>query len=61
MICTVVGRGDGNISNLKITNRSPEFFELHLDIEVKNAGQLTDIVAALRVDPVVNSVERLRG
>ena len=61
MICTVVGRDDGNISNLKITNRSPEFFELHLDIEVKNAGQLTDIVAALRVDPVVNSVERLRG
>ena len=61
MICTVVGRDDGNISNLKITSRSPEFFELHLDIEVKNVRQLTNIVASLRVDPVVNSVERLRG
>ena len=60
-ICTVIGRGDGNISNLKITSRSLEFFELHLDIEVKDASQLTDIIATLRVDPIVISVERLRG
>lgn len=60
-ICTVIGRDSGNISNLKITSRSPDFFELHLDIEVKDAQQLTDIVAALRADPVVNSVERIRG
>lgn len=60
-ICTIVGHGEGNISNLKITSRSPEFFELHVDIEVKNTRQLTYIIAALRADAVVNSVERLRG
>ena len=60
-ICTMIGRGNGNISNLKITSRSPDFFELHVDIEVKDARQLTDIVAALRTDPVVISAERIRG
>ena len=60
-ICTIVGHGEGNISNLKITSRSSEFFELHVDIEVRNTRQLTYIIAALRADAVVNSVERLRG
>ncbi len=60
VVCTVVGRDGGNISNLKITDRSPEFFDMLIDIEVGDIKQLTDIVAALRATSVINSVERAR-
>ncbi len=60
-LSTVIGKNGGNINNLKITNRNPDFFELMIDIEVKDAKHLTNIVAALRAMPVINSVERSRG
>ena len=51
----------GNISNLKITNRSTDFFEILVDIEVADVKHLSTIIAALRATPVINSVERARG
>ena len=60
-ISTVIGRDGGNITNLKIVHRSVDFFEILIDIEVMDLGQLTDIMAALRATRVVNSVERARG
>lgn len=60
-LTTVIGRGGGNITNLKITNRSLDFFEILVDIEVQNLRHLTNIIAALRATPVINSVERARG
>jgi guanosine-3',5'-bis(diphosphate) 3'-pyrophosphohydrolase len=60
-LSTVIGRNQGNISNLKITNRSVDFFEMLIDIEVRDAKHLTDIIAALRASSFVNSVERARG
>jgi GTP diphosphokinase / guanosine-3',5'-bis(diphosphate) 3'-diphosphatase len=60
-LTTVIGKQGGNISNLKITNRSPDFFEIMIDIEVGDVKHLTTIIAALRANPVINSVERARG
>ncbi len=60
-LTTVIGKQGGNISNLKITNRSSDFFEIMLDIEVADVKHLTTIIAALRANPVINSVERARG
>jgi GTP pyrophosphokinase len=60
-LTTVIGKQGGNISNLKITNRSSDFFEIMIDIEVADVRHLTTIVAALRATPVINSVERARG
>jgi GTP diphosphokinase / guanosine-3',5'-bis(diphosphate) 3'-diphosphatase len=60
-LTTVIGKQGGNINNLKITNRSSDFFEIMLDIEVVDVKHLTTIVAALRANPVINSVERARG
>jgi GTP diphosphokinase / guanosine-3',5'-bis(diphosphate) 3'-diphosphatase len=60
VLSTVVGREGGNISNLKIVNRSTDFFEMLIDIEVGDVKQLTDIIAALRATSVINSVERAR-
>jgi guanosine-3',5'-bis(diphosphate) 3'-pyrophosphohydrolase len=60
-LSTVIGKNMGNILNLKITNRSPEFFEMMIDVEVKDVKHLTNIIAALRATPAINSVERARG
>ena len=57
----IIGRNGGNISNLKITHRSTDFFEMSIDVEVRDLKHLTNIIAALRAAPVVNSVERARG
>ena len=54
----VVARSDGNISNLKITHRSLDFFEIIVDVEVSNVKHLTHIIAALRADPAIYKVER---
>ena len=60
-LTTMIGNHLGNINNLRFTNRTPDFFEMVLDIEVTDAGHLTDIIAALRSTPSVTSVERARS
>jgi GTP pyrophosphokinase len=60
-LTTVIGKNDGNITNLRITNRSQDFFELLVDIEVQDVKHLLNLIAALRATPVINSVERARG
>jgi guanosine-3',5'-bis(diphosphate) 3'-pyrophosphohydrolase len=58
---TVIAKNLGNINNLKITNRSEDFFEMVLDIEVQDSRHLNDIIAALRATPEITSVNRARG
>jgi GTP pyrophosphokinase len=60
-LSTIIGKAEGNISNLKITNRSTDFFEMLVDVEVRDVRHLTEIMAALRAAPSINSVERARG
>ena len=57
----LIARNDGNISNLKVTGRSPDFFDLMIDVQVRDVRHLTNIIAALRASTVINSVERARG
>ena len=60
-ISNIIAKNDGNISNLNITNRNADFFEILLDIEVSDLKHLTNIIAALRASKVINEVERARG
>ncbi|MFY9287309.1 MAG: bifunctional (p)ppGpp synthetase/guanosine-3',5'-bis(diphosphate) 3'-pyrophosphohydrolase [Alphaproteobacteria bacterium] len=60
-LTTVIGKNGGNITNLKIINRTPDFFDVLVDVEVKDVGHLTNIVAALRANGSINSVERTKG
>ena len=60
-LSTVIAKNLGNILNLKITNRSADFFEMAIDVEVENLKHLSNIIAALRATPAINSVERARG
>ncbi|TQV80609.1 RelA/SpoT family protein [Denitrobaculum tricleocarpae] len=60
-LSTIIGKNYGNISNLKITNRSVDFFEMLIDVEVQDVKHLSNIIAALRATAVVISVDRARG
>ena len=60
-LSTVIGRNEGNISNLKFTRRALDFYELLIDVEVSDVKHLTNIMAALRAMPNITSVERARG
>ena len=59
-LSTIIGKNGGNITNLKIANRSTNFFEMLVDVEVQTVRHLTTIIAALRTEPVITSVERAR-
>jgi len=59
-LSTIIGKNEGNISNLKITNRTTDFFDMLIDIEVRDVRHLSNIIAALRAAPMINSVERAR-
>ena len=60
-LSTVIGKNGGNITNLKIVSRSQDYFEMLIDIDVKDAKHLTNIMAALRATPAINTVDRARG
>ncbi len=60
-LSTVIAKNLGNIRNLKITNRTIQFFEMIIDVEVRDVRHLTNIMAALRATPAINSVERARN
>ncbi len=61
IVTTLIGRNNGNISNLKFTNRSSDFFDMEIDVEVRDIRHLTNIIAALRASPSISSVERARA
>lgn len=57
-VTNVIAKEMGNINNLKIINRSIDFFEILIDIEVNDLRHLNNIIANLRAKEVVQSVER---
>jgi GTP pyrophosphokinase len=60
-ISTVVGKQGANIVDLKIGRRTPDIYELLLDVEVGSLEQLQRVQAALRATSCVTSVERNLG
>lgn len=60
-LSTVIGSNGGNITNLKITSRSVDFWEILIDIYVNDTKHLNNIIAALRATPTIASVERAKG
>ncbi len=57
-LSTMIARNHGNITNLKITNRATDFFDMLIDVEVRDVRHLTNIIAALRASSAISSVER---
>ena len=60
-LANAIGQNGANISNLKITARNPLYFEFQVDLEVRDAAHLENLLRALRVHAAVEAVERVRG
>ena len=60
-ITTLIAKNNGNISNINFSVRKADFFEIIIDIEVRDTNHLQNIIAALRLEPEVSSLERLKG
>ena len=60
-VTTVIAKNNGNISNILFSVRKPDFFEIIIDIEVRDSNHLQNIIAALRMEKEVSSLERLKG
>ncbi|MGB3866799.1 MAG: bifunctional (p)ppGpp synthetase/guanosine-3',5'-bis(diphosphate) 3'-pyrophosphohydrolase [Xanthobacteraceae bacterium] len=60
-IATVIAEHDGNIDNISMFRRSPDFTELTIDLEVYDLKHLSAIIAQLRAKSVVSKVERVNG
>ncbi|MBU4137616.1 MAG: bifunctional (p)ppGpp synthetase/guanosine-3',5'-bis(diphosphate) 3'-pyrophosphohydrolase [Alphaproteobacteria bacterium] len=60
-VATIIGEAGGNILNLVMSHRQQDFFDVDIDMEVEDAKHATTIMAALRTNPSVDTVERARG
>jgi len=58
--CTIIGEAGGNIVGMNMLHRHSHFFDVQFDIEVRDARHLTNIAAALRACPPIETVERAR-
>ena len=57
-LATVISQQGGNISNIHLTDRTPDFFRFELDLEVKDVEHMRAIIAVLQANKYVESVER---
>ena len=60
-IAQVIAEHDGNIDNIRMTRRAPDFTDVLIDLEVYDLKHLTAIIAQLRAKPMVAKVERVNG
>lgn len=60
-VAGVIAEHDGNIDNIHMSRRSPDFTDLTIDLEVYDLKHLNGIINQLRAKAVVASVERVNG
>ncbi len=60
-VTNAITKHDGAIANLRIVNRQSDFFEMLVDVEVRDLGHLSRVIAGLRAASGVHQVERARG
>ncbi|MES0879437.1 RelA/SpoT family protein [Roseibium sp. SCP14] len=60
-IAQVIGENSGNIDNVKMVTRAPDFHQMTIDLEVWDLKHLNRIINQLRSKPNVSSVSRVNG
>jgi guanosine-3',5'-bis(diphosphate) 3'-pyrophosphohydrolase len=60
-VTNAIAKQDGEVVNLRITNRQADFLEMLVDVEVRDLHQLVSVIAGLRAAKSVHQVERARG
>jgi guanosine-3',5'-bis(diphosphate) 3'-pyrophosphohydrolase len=60
-VCGVVGDQKANISDLKFTERKPDFYRLLIDVELRDVEHLHMVMTALEAETDVAQVSRVRN
>lgn len=60
-VTKIIGESQGNLTNIKTLRRSPTFFDMIIDVEVRDTRHLMSIIAALRASAFVVKVNRSRA
>jgi GTP pyrophosphokinase len=60
-IAQVIADHDGNIENVSMHRRTPDFTQMTIDLSVFDLKHLMAIISELRAKPAVNRVERVTG
>ncbi len=60
-VAQVIAEHDGNIDNIRMTRRSPDFTDCVIDLEVYDLKHLSAIIAQLRAKKVVAAAERVNS
>jgi len=60
-VSSAIARKQINITNIKITNRNIDYFELMVDVEVRGTEHLEEIMSALRISKKIVEIERVRS
>jgi GTP pyrophosphokinase len=58
-IANIVAKNGGNVSNLVIPERDPEFYVMIIDVEVRDVEHLKTIMRTMRISKLVSRVERV--
>ena len=58
-IAQTIGEADGNIDNVRMLRRAPDFTEMAIEVEVWDLDHLTQIMSGLKGKSVVSNVERV--
>ncbi|MDJ0628070.1 MAG: bifunctional (p)ppGpp synthetase/guanosine-3',5'-bis(diphosphate) 3'-pyrophosphohydrolase [Rhodobacter sp.] len=59
-ICTLIGEQKANISDLQFIDRKPDFFRLFVDVDLKDAEHLHNVMLAVEAESDVASISRHR-
>ncbi|HEY2133065.1 MAG TPA: bifunctional (p)ppGpp synthetase/guanosine-3',5'-bis(diphosphate) 3'-pyrophosphohydrolase [Acetobacteraceae bacterium] len=60
-VTNAISKQGGDVMNLRIVNRQADFFEMMVDVEVRDLRQLVNVIASLRAAKGIHQVERARG
>lgn len=60
-ITRIIGENSGNLINIRTLQRSPAFFDMVFDLEVRDNRHLIAVIAALRTSPYVVAADRSRS
>jgi GTP pyrophosphokinase len=60
-VTNAISKQGGDVVNFRIVNRQADFFEMLVDVEVRDLRQLVNVIASLRAASGVHQVERAKG
>ncbi len=60
-ICTLIGTQGANISDLQFMDRKPDFYRIHIEVQLRDAEHLHTLLTALEAESDVAQVARIRN